>query len=239
MEESTVKLLEMIGIWFTGIMTLLAVVVALLLQKFTEWLQRPKLEVVYDKDNKEDNRYLKLDDREERWIRVRVQNTSNYEAKDAEIRLMSIKRDSDSNWGNRANLGFKVSNRNAVTVRIPPKFTVHFDIAYVSNILNDDKDDVSFYLVTVHEDLKPWDEEKIRIESDPDNVLEIGKTLGLRLAVLYTNGPAIIYEMEVKIDDRDKDDPSSKHHLGKDHFKRRIHVNGPNKIDVNDLSPED
>ena len=167
-------------------------------------------------------------------------NTTNYLAKDVELRLHSIRRGRDKNWGNRTNLGFKVSNRNDVSTDIPPKFEVHFDIAYVSNLIGEKKD-VSFYLMSVHEELftaaykdqkKEWEDVQTAIQSVSENVLEIGEVLGVRFAVLCTNGHAQNYGMELKIDPRDKDDTPMEAHVGKDQLKRHIHVNGPYKIKI-------
>lgn len=229
---------EVIGIWFTGVATFSAVAVAWSLRRLWERRQRPVLSVGYDARSEEDSRYVPPPfaagppssknpgepGREELWVRLHVKNTSKTTARDVQLRILSIQRERKEAPDNRSKWWFKASNLDATSVTIHPQFTQHFDIAYVKNILGT-SDDLAFYLVIVRPDLLPWPQQKARIEEDAENNwLEVGWKYTLQLALLSDNADAKYYEMEVKVDPRGSEDPSTDQRLGADNLRKRVHV---------------
>jgi len=186
--------LEVGGIWFTGIATLAVVFVAWSLRRFWERRQRPVLSVGHDATSSEDSRYIPPSfasgsptvkeqsdaEREELWIRLCVNNTSKTTAKNVHLRLISAERERKGDPNNRSKWWFKASNLDQTEINIHPKLPEHFDIAYIRNIIGTN-DDLSACLVIVPKDLRPWPQEKKRIEDDiENNPLEIGWTYTCR-----------------------------------------------------------
>ena len=86
---TTEKLIELVGIWFTGIATFSATLVALFLPK----LYRPRLSVSCDKDGIGSSSYVFIDrsgspPMEELWVKVGVKNKSGLNAEDVQLRLI-------------------------------------------------------------------------------------------------------------------------------------------------------
>lgn len=246
MKPSAIQVWEVIGIWFAGLATVSAVALALYLRHIYERRQRPKLFVVYDREQKSDNRYVlppfaatsscqkgqKLPDQEELWVRVHVQNASKATAKDVELRLISIQREKKGSADDRPSWWFKASNLNATSLVIPPKFTQHFDIAYVKNTVESSAD-LSFYLAIVPPDLLPWPQEKTRIESDEqNNRLDIGWKYKLLLALVSSNADAKHFQMEIKVDPPGSEDPSIVGLLGEEVLRKRVNVISFSEVEI-------
>lgn len=234
MDQLKLLRLEVIGIWFTGFATFLAVVLALFLQRYSERRQRPKLCVQYDTNDKSDNRYLPPGpagtgaEREELWTRLRVKNISNTPAKDVEVRFIGV--ESAGVRVNRPSWSFKVSNFDAVSIRIPPKFTQYFDLTYVKNELTT-REDLSCYLVIVGGGPRPWPDEKARIEqAEKDNKLEIGSRHDLFFAVVSSNADANYYRMAINVRVRKAEDPPPDKLLGEAYLRSRVEVVPPSSF---------
>lgn len=231
-----------LGTWFSGVATLFAVVVALRLQRFYERRDRPKLILKFQFDDGDCVPYIpphfaggntlaqrsQSPEREELWVRLCVENTSETAAKDVEIRLISLCRNGEETPEKRPRWWFKASNLDATSVALLPRgLPAYFDIAYIANIKGS-SEDLSFYLMIVRPDLKVWDEEKQRIESDDENnKLDIGWTYTLRLALISSNGDAKEYSMRLRVDARRNTDPPAQDLLGSDLLRRRLVVNAP------------
>jgi hypothetical protein len=199
-------LLEIIGVWFSGIATLAAVILALFLQVYSERRQRPKLCVEYDVRSVGDNRFLPPStagggpgiDRQELWIRIRVTNNSERTARDVEVRFISSTIEKEKRRNNRPSWWFKVSNFNRTSVAIPPHFPQHFDIAYLVHEISTQQ--VSAFLAITQPDMLDWPQEKIRIERQGDYTnVEIGWPYTLFFAVVGSNCDATYYQMPLQI----------------------------------------
>lgn len=240
------RMLEVAGDWFTGLMTLTAVILALFLQRLSERVRSPRLAVDYNRDEEVNNRYLILDSshthpdtsfvsdpsegsREELWIRLRVTNNGPVTAKDVEVRFIGVARKKDNVRDNRSAWWFKVSHLNDTHTNLPPRFTHFFDIAFLSNDVGSRRD-LSLYLVIVKPELLPWEEEKARIEISPDNKLDLGWDFVLYFAVAAANADAKYYEMSLRVDPRKVDDPLSTTVLGREHLMARIEVSPAREI---------
>lgn len=221
--------LEVIGIWFTGVATILAVLVALFAQIFTEKLRRPRLQVEHDNNHMVDKRYLpparaktpNCPEREELWIRLRIKNLSNVPAINVQIRFIGTLREGESIREQRPSWWFKVSNLNAVSLTIPPKFTQYFDIAYVKNEVG--PSEASFYLAIVRGDSTSWQDEKARIEEYEGNKLEVGFMYDISFAVVSNNADARFYSMKTKVLPRRSEEPLAQL-LGENLLNNRVVV---------------
>jgi hypothetical protein len=235
-----------IAAYFSGTATIIAVLLALFLERYFEHRRRPKLSVEFDRNQKGDLRYLppplagemrEGEEREEMWIRLRVKNTSGTPARDVEVRFICTQRERSTIRENRPSWWFKISNLNAVSLTIPPKFTQYFDLAYVKNIQRS-PEDISFYLAIVHGDLPPWTQEKVRIESDmKNNKLDLGWTYDLFFAVVSSNADAKYYRMRVKVAPKKTDDPALEELLGEDRLKVRIKLDCPQEVTPKEAFP--
>ena len=229
--------------WFAGIATLLVVFLALGLQMWYERAKRPKLRVLYEKSNAEDNRYVALNSAqeplssgeeqatEELWLRMNIVNDSKITANDVELRFIyiySIKEGSNAK-DDRPSWWFKVANLNAFSIPVPPRFKQPFDIAYVKNCNGEDAD-LRFFLAIVPPDLKDWAAEKQRIEIARYNRLEVGIQYRLVFAVVSSNANATYYEFKINVCNRTEHDLDRKHLQGPDSLRRRFEVIGPTVI---------
>lgn len=241
MDEPTLHRLEVIGVWFTGIATFLAVILALFLQRYTERRRRPRLHIEHDSTKKGDMRYLPPrlaattpgPEREEMWIRLRVKNTSYTPARDVELRFISSLQEGGTVRENRPSWWFKVSNFNGACVAIPPQFTQYFDLAYVKNEVGS-AEDVSFHLASVRGNLSDWPVEKARIESKEENRLLVGFKYDLFFAVVSSDADAKFYRMEVKLLPRRDEDPPAKALLGEQRLHQRVEV-----LSLSEISSEE
>lgn len=233
-----------LGNWFNGFAALTVVFLALGLQAWYEHRRRPKLKVIYRKDDDNDNRYVKLNDKqlpiassdkeeqsvEELWLRVNVFNNSKATAENVELRFIYCTKEGSSIKEDRPSWWFKVSNLNAIAISVPPHFMQPFDIAYIKNFEKIDKD-LSFYIAIVPPDLNQWPQEKERIESELSNNLEIGIQYRLVFAVVASNSDAKYYEIKIKVSERDVQDITKKHLQGRDVLRRRFQISGPSLIE--------
>ncbi len=238
MNSTSIQVWQTIGIWITGLATFAAVVFSLYMRRYYERKQRPRLVAKFEPDHEGDLQYIpplysrglagdekiELPKKEELWIRVRVRNDSDILAKDVELRLIYAKRERKGSNENRPSWWFKVSNLDSTSIKIPPSFEQPFDIAFVSNIEGLAKD-LDFCLAIVRPDIKPWLEEKERMEKDIEsNGLSVGWTYILRMALISNNADAKNYEMELIVDPREKEDPPLESLLGEKLLRKRLNV---------------
>lgn len=229
-----------LGTWFAGIATLLAVIVALRLQRYYERRDRPSLSVTFDENSKYDLRYVhqrfageagKTDanehrDRRELWIRVAVESTADVAARDVELRIIEVVREGDEFAEGRSNWWFKTSGLNSTTVQMLPRgIRQPFDIAYISNVSGSDPD-VAFYLAIVKKgDIRPWTQERRRIEADDrNNRLDVGWTYLIRFVVLSGNADAVHYLMRLRVNPRRSQDLRTTPLLSEEALRGRLTV---------------
>ncbi|MDA3791483.1 MAG: hypothetical protein PF503_23675 [Desulfobacula sp.] len=233
------------GIWFSGIATLSVVFIAIWLQAWTEWRKKPKLKIVYDPEDRNDNIFVLLDNyekqidesghpdphAEELWLRVNVLNNSRASARDVELRFINSYKDgSDIREDHRPSWWFKVSNLNKFSVTIPPRYKQPFDIAYLKNVV-DAEDDIRSFLAIVPPDLSDdWQATKNLMEMSRKNKLSIGARYRLVFAVVSSNADAAYYEISYTVSERLSDDIPRRNLQGRDVLRRRLNISGPNKI---------
>ena len=147
------KIAEVSGIWITGIATAVVAAIALFLETF----RQPKLLGEFNIAREQNYRYLSPDivpGRQELWIRLLVKNKNHYTtAKAVQVRVTKVKIKDGQNWRlvNPPAWNFKVSNLNAVSVSIPPRYPQYFDLGYVANDVST-TEAPSFFLVTIKPD---------------------------------------------------------------------------------------
>ena len=233
------------GNWFSGVATLAVVFVAVWLQAWLEWRKRPKLKIVYDANDSNDNVYVHLDQEENRvdesnksepqteelWLRVNVLNTSRASARDVELRFInSYKNGSDIREDHRPSWWFKVSNLNKFSVAIPPRYKQPFDIAYIKNVANSDYDVCSFLAIVPPNLSDDWKATKNLMERSRENKLSIGARYRLVFAVVSSNADAKYYELNYMVSERATDDIPRKNFQSKDVLRRRLIISGPTRI---------
>lgn len=233
------------GTWFSGVATLSVVFIAIWLQAWTERRKKPKLKIVYDPEDRNDNIFVLRDNSDKRidesgqsdphteelWLRVNVLNNSRASARDVELRFInSYKDSSDIREDHRPSWWFKVSNLNKFSVAIPPKYKQPFDIAYIKNVANVD-DDIRSFLAIVPPDLSDdWQATQDLMEMSRENKLSIGVRYRLVFAVVSSNADAAYYEISYMVSKRLSDDIPRKNLQGRDVLKRRLNISGPTKI---------
>lgn len=196
------QILELVGVWFSGLATLSAALVALFLPR----LYRPRLSVTCNKEGIGSSSFLFTDSPSasevaELWIKVGVKNSSGLNADDVQLRLIMV-RDESSN-GRRAYTLFsswwlKVSALNIVSISIPPKYTQYYDLCYL--VVNRDRKRGALHLVAVRPPLDEWEIEKPHIESDPKRTLFPGREYGVIFAVAGRNTHAGYYRISIAYD---------------------------------------
>lgn len=233
------------GTWFSGIATVSVVFIAVWLQSWIEWRKKPKLKIIYEPKDRNDNIFVLLDNSEKRvyesgqvdphteelWLRVNVLNTSRATAHDVEVRFInSYKDDSDIREDHRPSWWFKVSNLNKFSVAIPPGYKQPFDIVYLKNVVDADEDIRSFLAIVPPDLSDDWQATKNLIEISPENKLSIGTRYRLVFAVVSSNADAAYYEINYMISERLSDDIPRKNLQGRDALRRRLNISGPRKI---------
>jgi len=228
-----------VGTWFTGFATLLAVIVALRLQRRYERRDRPLLSVTLEPESADYLRYVPpkfasaedkprydgSSEREELWLRVVVQNSGDTAARDVEVRLLDILRERDTEPESRSNLWFKVASLNSKSVNILPRgIRQPFDIAFVRHVVSPAAE-FSFHLVLVKPDLESWPTEKTRIEQDVGhNALDIGWTYRVHIAALSSNADAEHFTFSIRLNPRRAQDPREGAILGAESLKALLVV---------------
>lgn len=233
-----------VGNWFNGFAALAVVFLALSLQAWFEWRRRPKLKIVYDPNDDNDNRHVLLDEAhnpvdgsghcdpqtEELWLRINVLNTSKITAREVELRFMYSYKDGSDVKEDRPSWWFKVANLNKFSVAIPPKFKQPFDIAYIKNAANVD-DDLCSFLAIVPPDLgDDWQETKNLMERSRENKLAIGVRYRLVFAVVSSNADAEYYELNYMVAERSSHDIPKRNLQTKEVLRRRLKISGPTRI---------
>lgn len=229
------------GTWFSGIATLSVVFIAIWLQAWAEWRKKPKLKIVYNPEDRNDNVFVRLDNSdkqldesgqsdphtEELWLRVNVLNNGKSSARDVELRFINSYKDgSDIREDHRPSWWFKVSNLNKFSVAIPPRYKQPFDIAYIKNVANAD-DDIRSFLAIVPPDLSDdWQATKNFMEMSRKNKLAIGARYRLVFAIVSSNADAAYYEIIYKVSERLPDDIPRKNLQGRDVLRRRLNISG-------------
>lgn len=234
-----------LGNWFSGLATVFVVFLALGLQIWYERRKRPKLKLIYSPTDDNDNRYVLLNNSqmpidssaneepitEELWLRINVLNRSKVTAEDVELRFLYSTIDGNPVKEDRPSWWFKVSNLNRFSTSIPPKFKQPFDIAYIKNNANVDKDLSAFIAIVPPTLGDDWNETKKQMELSPENHLKVGTTYRFVFAVVSSNADAIYYELKYKVADRSSHDLPKRNLQTKEVFRRRLEIGGPTPID--------
>jgi hypothetical protein len=203
---SKMALAATLGIWFTGLVTLAGVIVALRLQNRLLGRNKfPTLKVGYSPSSSSDNRFLppslgsELKDRErqELWIRIRVKNESPHTAKGIQARFTSSEIDGSRYRENRPSWWFKVSNLNATAIDIPPLFTQFFDVAFLIHDIW--SKEVEAFVAITQPDMGSWREIKSRIEQATYTRLSFGSAYFLYFALIGTDIPTTYYKMRIAL----------------------------------------
>jgi len=199
---TTEKLIELVGIWFTGIATFSATLVALFLPK----LYRPRLSVSCNKDGIGSSSYVFIDrsgspPMEELWVKVGVKNKSGLNAEHVQLRLiMAHNRGMAGRQGYKSfsSWWLKVSALNAMSISIPPKYTQYYDLCYL--VADRDGSSVSAYIPAVRYPMRDWNIEKEHIERDPNRKLEPRCEYDLVFAVSGKNTHAGYFQISISYD---------------------------------------
>jgi hypothetical protein len=194
-----------LGAWFSGGTTLLAVILLLTLQRRMDRRGRPCLSARLDPQSSDCIRYVSSefssqnDQREELWIRIAVENSGENAARNVEVRLLNILRENAKEPESRSNLWFKAASLDSTSINMLPRgMKQHFDIAFVRHLLTEEQP--SLHLVMGKPDLKPWQQEKTRIEQDRhDNKLEAGVTYIVSVAVLSNDADAVFHSFSIRL----------------------------------------
>jgi hypothetical protein len=195
------KIIELVGLWFTGLATFSAALVALFLPK----LYRPRLSVSCNKDGIGSSSYMLVDAPgsspvAELWIKVGVKNKSSLNAEDVQLRLIMTHDNAlPHRQGYRlfSSWWLKVSALNIVAISIPPKYTQYYDLCYLAA---HPSRSVSVHLLAVRPPLEDWTSEKARIESDQKRTLQPGCEYNVVFAVAGKNTHAGYYEISISYD---------------------------------------
>jgi hypothetical protein len=208
---------------FAGVATLSAVVLALRLQRLEDRRVRPRLEIaagVHEGSACLEYAYRTYEDREELWVRVRVHNKSPSLAKGVELRLLELEGHDRPQWP------FKVSNRNARSISVPPGFNQSFDLVWVKNTLNEDTDSRVFLAIVNPDDpLPPWPTLQSEMERGDDNHMDLGVDYDIQFAIIGENVEPQYFKCGFHIDVWTKAAhlPAFDQAQGQDGLARRVH----------------
>jgi hypothetical protein len=199
---TTEKLIELVGIWFTGIATLSATLVALFLPK----LYRPRLSVSCNKDGIGSSSYVIGTDSgasafEDLWIKIGVKNRGSMNAEDVQLRLImahNTKMSGRRGYRLFSSWWLKVSALNAVSISIPPKYTQYYDLCYI--VVRRNPGSTSLYLAAVRPPMDEWNLERKNIENDPHRVLKAGCVYNIVFAVSGKNTHASYWQISLAYD---------------------------------------
>ena len=228
MDRDAIQVWEVVGTWFSGFATFLAVVLALFLQRF----RRPRLSVRYEASYSGDNRYVPSHrlgnhgNREELWVRLRVKNTTRATAEDTELRLISMRRERQESE-DRSSRWLKVSHLDKIAISIPPEFTQYFDLAYIINE-HDSSNDISLEIAALNPPFLAWDEQKLINEQSGINNLKIGFKYDIVFAIVSRNADATYYKVGLKALPRENVDPLSTH--GELYLRGRVELSKPERL---------
>lgn len=202
--------LSVLGRWFSGVATLLAVGFALYLQRRIERRNRPRIALNATSSGGSCIRYLDPERiaaapanegrprREELWLRLWLQNESPAVARDVTLKLVGVER--DGGLENRPRWPFKLSNLDETSIGLLPRgFDQPVDIAYVRNIEGVNSD-AQLALVLVKPPQRPWQEEKDSIEGDTFyRPLHAGATYRISLVALSSNADAAYFTTTIML----------------------------------------
>lgn len=235
------------GQWAGAFATLAVALVVVWLQRTIEKRRRPTLDVVYSPGDPVDNTYLLENESNQNvlesepeqaifeylWLRVNVSNPSKNTAENVQLRFIRFEELTISNRQgaprlNRPSWWFKVSNLNLHSIDVPAGFPQAFDIAYIKNRIAE-SEDLSFYLMIVPQDMKPWLQQQVSIENSSENKLEIGSEYTILFALVGSNTDANFYHMNMRV----KPPSLSAHELarrqGRAYLVDRLDIKGPFK----------
>lgn len=200
----SIELIGVIGTWVSGILTFLAVFLAVLFQHVWTRLTAPSLKVIFDPTSSEFVRYLQdvgHPRTEELWIRIGVRNSRVKGSSGVQIRHTGTLRGEGTIPESRANLWFKASGIDAVALTPLPKgIDQYYDVAFARHVEGQEQIDLRLVLVRPPPDLLSWDDEKLRILTDDDKcALEVGESYSIGIAVLSEDAKARLGSLRLKL----------------------------------------
>lgn len=195
------KLLELAGVWFTGVATWGAVAAALGLPR----LYRPKLRAICDLDSFACSTFVSEwpalgSGVEELWVKLGVVNESNSTAEDVQVRVIMVIRDALSerpNYRSYSSWWLKLSGMSAIAISIPPRFTQFVDLCFI-HVPAEPKASLKLVLAAVRSKLQPWEAEHRRLCESPSLTLTPNGVNRVIFVVSGRNTLAAYYEVDIQ-----------------------------------------
>ncbi len=221
-----------VGVWFSGLMTLFAVYVALRLQRLFERRDRPQLSARFERKDdclryvsaaiaSDPTKNQQEPKREELWLRILVMSKGEVAARDVQVQLVDVHRDDDPEPESRSRLGFKASNLNSTTVGLVPNgLPREFDIAFAWHTQG--SDDLECRLATSIPEIPSWHDLKDKIERDDRRKLELGHSYRIHVAIFGSNADAVHYELAATFKNHHEFDPEHRAMQGKHALQARV-----------------